>query len=67
MAFVCPMREFSNVLYSTKYLQKFDRKIENSVFAWLSGLKATVYDLTPGRAGKHARNFMCGCQGKLVC
>jgi len=30
-------------------------------------LKAVVYDFTPTRAGEHARSFLGGWQGKLVC
>ncbi|WP_198064226.1 IS66 family transposase, partial [Neptunomonas qingdaonensis] len=32
-----------------------------------SELKAVVYDFAPTRAGEHARNFLQGWQGKLVC
>ena len=31
------------------------------------GLKAVVYDFTPGLAGEHARTFMGNSRGKLVC
>jgi len=32
-----------------------------------SALKAVVYDFSPSRAGEHARNFLQGWRGKLVC
>ena len=32
-----------------------------------SELKATIYDLAPGRAGEHARAFLGDWRGKLVC
>ena len=32
-----------------------------------SALKAVVYDLSPSRAGEHARNFLGAWNGKLVC
>ena len=32
-----------------------------------SALKAVVYDFSPSRAGEHARNFLGGWNGKLVC
>lgn len=32
-----------------------------------SDLAAVVYDFSPSRAGEHARNFLKGWKGKLVC
>ena len=32
-----------------------------------SDLAAVVYDFSPSRAGEHARNFLQGWKGKLVC
>jgi len=32
-----------------------------------SALKAVVYDFTPGRGGRHARDFLGDWQGQLVC
>lgn len=32
-----------------------------------SGLNSVVYDFAPSRAGEHARRFLAGWQGKLVC
>jgi len=32
-----------------------------------SDLAAVVYDFSPSRAGEHARNFLAGWKGKLVC
>lgn len=30
-------------------------------------LRVVVYDFSPSRAGEHARNFLPGWKGKLVC
>jgi transposase len=49
------------------------KKKTHKAYVWaycttpLSDLKATVYDLAPGRAGEHAHAFLGDWQGKLVC
>ncbi|NWN92971.1 IS66 family transposase, partial [Marinobacter adhaerens] len=49
------------------------KKKTHKAYVWaycttpFSDLKAVVYDFAPTRAGEHARNFLEGWQGKLVC
>jgi transposase len=49
------------------------KKKTHKAYVWaycttpFSNLKAVVYDFAPTRAGEHARTFLEGWQGKLVC
>jgi len=49
------------------------KKKTHKAYVWaycttpFSDLKSTVYDFAPSRAGEHARTFLGGWQGKLVC
>lgn len=49
------------------------KKKTHKAYVWaytstaFSGLNSVVYDFAPSRAGEHARRFLQGWQGKLVC